>query len=145
MTHDRAAAEDIVQDVFVKIWNQRDTLEVRSTIAQYLFRATTNSSINYLRTQQRMVSDAEDIIEQIAAPVPEDDERSKNLKQAIEEAVAALPPRCRAIFVLHRYEGLRYQQIADHLGVSYHTVKNQMNIAMARLRTHLGQFVGYNP
>lgn len=67
--------------------------------------------------------------------------RQSQLKVAIEKALADLPPRCRAIFIMNRYEGMNYQEIADRLHISFHTVKNQMTIALTRLKSHLEEFI----
>ncbi len=67
--------------------------------------------------------------------------RNNQLQSAIEAALEELPPRCRTIFILNRYEGMNYQEIADHLHISFHTVKNQMTIALSKLKAQLREFI----
>ena len=138
---DSSGAEDIVQELFVKLWNQRAEMEIQTDIRKYLFRATTNSALNYLKRGQKMVREDDSLQEK---PAKGDDSdamiRKAQLQTAILKGLEDLPPKCRTIFILNRYEGMNYQQIADHLNISFHTVKNQMTIALTRLKKHLKEF-----
>jgi len=130
-----------VQELFVKLWNQRETLDIQSSYRQYLFRATSNASLNYLQKQQRL-SYQDEALRTAEADHSKADAtvRKLELDEAIEIALQKLPPKCRAIFIMNRYEGMDYNQIARRLRISFHTVKNQMSIALSRLRSDLGDY-----
>lgn len=136
---DRDAAKDIVQELFVKLWRSPDDLSLILNAKAYLYKATANAAINYLAKARRTVS-----IEQVkASPAVNPDETIslKALEKKIIEVLDDLPPKCRAIFMLSRFEGMRYREIADHLGISVKTVENQMGIALSKMRDNLKAFL----
>jgi len=140
MVNDRAAAEDIVQDVFMNLWRKRNEVDWTAPMKGYVYRATTNGALNWLDKNKRSVSFDETIGEQTAS-VSNDVEGKideKELQAKIKESIERLPAKCKAIFVLNRYEGLKYKQIAEHLEISVKTVENQISIALDRLRQDLG-------
>lgn len=136
--------EDLSQDVFYELWKKRKDLKITSLKA-YLNRAGRNKALNYLRDQKIQTEDFEtanltlkenySVIHQL-----ERDEMQKIINQAIE----TLPERCRAVFVLSRFEEMSYQEIADHLNISIKTVENQISKALKHLRNvlypHLTKF-----
>lgn len=136
---DRDAAKDIVQEVFLKLWRSPDDLSLILNTKAYLYKATANAAINYLVKARRTVS-----IEQVkAAPAVNSDETItlKALEKKISEVLDSLPPKCRAIFVLSRFEGMKYREIAGHLDISVKTVENQMGIALSKMRNSLKSFL----
>jgi RNA polymerase sigma-70 factor, Bacteroides expansion family 1 len=144
----RAEAEEIVEDVFVRVWELRERLEVRDSMKSYLYAATRNRALNQLRRERlewRWVND-----ETMCRDVPEaartehgiDDELyAADFARAIDVAVDRLPPRCRQVFLLHRQHGLTYSEIAVALGISPKTVENQLGRALKQLRTLLANFL----
>lgn len=142
VTRDKAAAEDIVQEVFLKFWKNKDQIEIKTTPQSYLFRATTNAALNHIKRNARLVRDEEELNKHAdTSPGPGAAMDKVELEAAVKAALESLPPQCRTIFVMNRYEGKKYQEIADHLGISFHTVKNQMTIALGKLREKLGHFL----
>lgn len=138
--NDREAAEDVVQEVFVKLWNKRTELTVIQSLKSYLFRATVNTALNYLETRKNIVPlEAVGNIETAAGAG--DKVHYNELERKLAEAIEQLPPKCKAIFILSRYEGMKYQQIADHLDISVKTVENQMGKALQVLREKLRPFL----
>lgn len=138
--NDREAAEDIVQEVFVKLWSKRSELGVIRSLKSYLFRATINTALNYLESRKSIVRLAK--IDAVEAPSGAGDKfHYTELERKLAEALEQLPPKCKAIFVLSRYEGMKYQQIADHLDISVKTVENQMGKALHILREELKPFL----
>lgn len=75
------------------------------------------------------------------AETPNSSMESRELEQKITQAVNNLPPKCKAVFVLSRYEGLKYKQIAEHLDISVKTVENQMGSALQKLRDELKPYL----
>ena len=140
---DRDAAEDLVQDVFVKIWNGRQTLRITTSLKAYLHRSAVNAALNYLEKRQRQVNLEPEALSNLQ-PAVNSLEESLSLKEVearVEEAIQALPPACRTIFVLSRYEAMSYQEIADALDLSVKTVENQMGKALKTMRHYLKAYV----
>jgi len=136
---DRDAAEDVVQEVFLKYWNKKDELTAIQSLKSYLYRATVNTSLNKLESNKR-TSRLEDT-ETGQSVVMEDKIHLSQLENRISDAINSLPPKCRVIFVLSRYEGMKYQQIADHLDISVKTVENQMGKALQIMRDKLKSYL----
>ena len=136
IVQDRDVAKDVVQDVFVRLWTNRNKLHITSSLHGYLKQSVVNASIDHTRKayEQRKAPLA-DTIEQRAAPGAPDQETEHNeLRYRIEHAISRLPERCRLVFVLSRYEHMTYAQIADTLKISTKTVENQMSKALKTLR-----------
>lgn len=140
--NDRDAAEDVVQDVFLKFWSKRENINIIHSVKSYLYRATINTSLNYLESNKKIIrlKDTEHSSESLTINAGEELSH-KELKSKIDEAMDQLPPKCKVVFVLSRYEGMKYQQIADHLGISIKTVENQMGKALKMLRERLKPFL----
>ncbi|MEM9324946.1 MAG: RNA polymerase sigma-70 factor [Bacteroidota bacterium] len=133
-------AEEISQEVFMYIWEKRDTIQIQSSLRSYLYSAAKNRSINYLKLElpktqaQRDISELEIGFE---VPPPQDDGRAEYVTKRVQQAVDALPKKCREIFILSRNAGLTYDEIAEELDISKKTVENQMGIALKKLREAL--------
>ena len=137
---DADRAEDLVQDLFFRLWLDREKLQVNTSLKAYLYAAVRNRCLNAVKSHSRMVvlnDEAEDRAHD--EPIPEDEHtlRIARVQAAIEE----LPEERRKIFKLSRYEGLKYQEIADRLGISVKTVENQMGRALKTLREELADLV----
>jgi RNA polymerase sigma-70 factor (ECF subfamily) len=135
------AAEDIVQEVFIKLWQKREELQIHSNLMGYLYKATVNSSIDYIKNNKNVIPLRQVNYYQETDENAEKRVMQKELSRSIEKALKNLPPKCKAIFVLSRYEGMKYKEIAQHLGISVKTVENQMGIALEKLRTELRPFL----
>lgn len=136
MLADRSLAEDMVQEVMARVW-QMDSLDhIQSNFGGYLHRAVLNTTLNRIRERKRWSSEPDDhlplLSKEDAMHAPEE------VRLAIDQAIAALPDRCRLVFVFSRYEGMTNQQIADLMEISIKTVENQMTKAFKLLRGALG-------
>lgn len=133
-------AKDIVDEVFIRFWNNRATIPQIDNLLVYLYKATKNAGLNYLsRTAFRNMHEAFDEIE-IELKDERDPESllmNKELQALIWEAVASLPPRCKMIFKLVREDGLKYKEVAEVLNLSVKTVDAQMVIAVTQIRKKL--------
>jgi RNA polymerase sigma-70 factor (ECF subfamily) len=149
LTGDPAAAEDVVQESFVKLMAGAERIEGRSRLATWLYRVATNASIDRLRDGKR------------TAPVPEEDEdgslplptllvdflspeemlRDAETRRALDEAIAALPPSLRAAFLLRDVEGLSTAEAAEALSVTETNLKVRLHRARLLLRERLSAFV----
>ena len=137
--NDLDAAEDVVQEVFFKFWQNYSETEIRTSVKSYLFRAVRNACLNlidHLKVREEYGRYLK--TDMPGGPVSHDDEAVvSELEERIRAAIDALPPERRKIFILSRYEGLKYQEIAERHGISVKTVENQMGKALAFLRQEL--------
>lgn len=132
---ERAAAEDVVQDVFIYLWTNRTAIVLRGSIYAYLLRAVKNGCINYKIKQQ-----TEDKYKNLAVRELMESGEEIDLNELHRKAQAileTLPSGCRKIFILGCVEGMTYQEIAGELNVSVNTVKTQMKIAWKRIRKEM--------
>jgi RNA polymerase sigma-70 factor (ECF subfamily) len=137
---DPEEARDLVQRVFVKLWEKRAELPADLKLRSYLFTAVRNACYNLLehkkvRHQHSRYTQQQPTAWEVS---PEILLEAKELAQRIDAAIDALPDRCREAFVLSRKEGLSYQEIADQMGISRKTVEAQMGKALKLLREALG-------
>lgn len=135
----KATVEDLAQDVFMKLWEKRETISINSSIGAYLYRMGVNEAISYLRKQQRQTQNETSRLAfaDTSTPSVEDQYLHAELDQRIVNAIDALPPRCQLIFKLSRFEGLSYREIAEKLELSIKTVENQMGKALRVLRERM--------
>src|SRR3954467_7352025 len=113
MLRDRATAEEIAQDVMLELWRRREMLEVTESVRGYLLQATRNRSLNVLRHRAIERRSEPQLIDGVARlPATDAKVREREIAAAIQEAIAALPDRCRQVFELSRVEGLKYTEIA---------------------------------
>ena len=139
----RILSEEIVQEVFLKMWMKRNTLPAISNVADYIFIIARNRILNMLRRnkmekaylQQLSSHNNENIL------TPEHQYNYKESKQLIENAVLALPPRQRLIYQLNQVQGLGLTEVADHLGLSRNTTRNHLARAMQSIRTYVQEHV----
>lgn len=143
-----AAAEDLVQDVFLRMWERRSSLPGRASAKRYLFTAVRNQALKHLahrsvvRRSHQMVKQAGRVPGTGEDPVHADREvEARELAAAFRAAVDRLPPRCREAYSLYREPGMSYAQIADIMGISVRTVETQLARARRVLRRELAQWV----
>lgn len=135
---DQGVAEEITQDVFLELWRRREAFPPDSTVGAYVLQSVRNRSLNHLRhlqVQQRSVVQVEAMTE----PAEQADVATgvNELEAAIRVAVDALPPRTREVFLMSRERGLRYNEIAETLGVTVKAVEANMSRALRLLRESL--------
>jgi RNA polymerase sigma-70 factor (family 1) len=144
----REAAEEIVEDVFVRIWQQRSTLPSIKNLRVYLYTATKNTALNYISKKAReSITEPFDHIHielKGSDITPEEILITAEMYQKIQKAVEALPPRCKMIFKLVREDGLRYKEIAEILNISVNTIDVQMAIAIKRISAALETELGFS-
>ena len=136
---DKDIAEDIVQDVFFKLWEKREVLTINTSLKAYLFQSTINQSLNYIRKYKNALKRESAYGEDIASHsnFVEMAMAQKDAGSKIDGAVNALPEASRTVFVLNRYEQLSYKQIAAKLDISVKTVENHMVKSLKHLRKWL--------
>ena len=138
IVHQKEAAEEIVNDVFLYLWKRREQSGDIRNLEVYLYIATKNLSLNYLRDNHFLHVVDEDISEYVGQYVKlevtpgsmmESAETIRQLQTAIDE----LPPRCKLIFKLIKEDGLKYKDVAALLNISVKTVEAQLAIAMKKI------------
>lgn len=132
---------EVVQDVFVSIWNKRDELTLDQNLKAYLYTATRNKSLNFLQKKKLPTVSFSPAIHDGQVEKPADEVMETNeLEIALYDEIYQLPEKCRKIFLLSRQEGMSYKEIAVKLNISVKTVENQIGIALKRIRKRLFDF-----
>lgn len=136
------ASEEVVQEVLFKLWTNRDSIIVTLSIQSYLFRAVRNASLNVLKhINIREDYKAQNEYERDDELSSEDEMIVSELDQKIREAIDQLPIERKKVFIMSRYDGLKYKEIADKLNISVSTVENQMVKALKFLRDELKDYL----
>lgn len=136
-------AEDLVQDLFLRLWEKQATPGSPELTAAYLFTAARNRALKHIR-HRRVVErfNARSVHESEQMRGGTDDEvRQRETAEAVEAAIAELPDRCREIFLLSRRQHMSYAEIAATLGISVKTVEVQMWRALRKLRARLAAYL----
>lgn len=138
---DETVAEEVVQEIFLTIWERRAALSITSSVKAYLYTAVKNRSFNYIKLQlpkEQKKVDIEEIgvIDKSSDSIEEEIVNSE-LHAYVRAAIDSLPPKCRIIFNLSRNSGMTYKEIAEELDLSVKTVENQVGVALKKLRAQL--------
>lgn len=140
---DTDTSEDTVQEVFYKLWNKRADIKIDTSLKSYLFRAVRNGCMNVIEHMKVREGFRDSTAhglgaEQMSAVDPA---IVNELEQKIRETIDKLPPERKKVFVMSRYEGLKYREIAEELGISVKTVENQMYQALGFMRENLKEYM----
>jgi RNA polymerase sigma-70 factor, ECF subfamily len=143
MLKDEAIAEEIVQSMFLKLWEKRDRLSIQTSVKAYLYKCVHNDSLNYLKHLKVKASyeDHSTYVMKDQTNQPAKTIELKELEAQLRQALSELPEQCRTIFQLSRFEELKYREIAEQLGLSIKTVEKQMGKALKLLRLRLVDFL----
>lgn len=136
-------AENIVQDVFLLLWERKDVLDIQISLLSYLFALVKNKCLDFIRHQAVVDEYKNDLSLKLSALELLNYTLSseEDIERIVVSAVDKLPERCKLIFLKSRVEGKKYKEIAEELGISVNTVENQMAIALKKLRTELKDFL----
>jgi RNA polymerase sigma-70 factor (ECF subfamily) len=141
---DTATAEDLAQEVFIRIWNRRNALQ-DVYFKAYLHRAAINMALDHLdkhKRQGRHLSIEDSVVQLPAGSGAADSPHHvKQTTAHIQQAINRLPDKCREIFILSRFEEMTYREIAGALNISVKTVENQMITALKKLRVSLQDYL----
>jgi RNA polymerase sigma-70 factor (ECF subfamily) len=132
-------AEELVQDVMLKVWEKREELDAGDDLKAYLFRATRNHALNLIRRRKLEHEHQQSLPPGEPMVAPEESDDSAKTEQDMLAAIEALPEKCREIFLMSRQDGLSYRAIAAALDLSVKTVETQMGRALKALRTALSR------
>jgi RNA polymerase sigma-70 factor (ECF subfamily) len=132
---------DVVQEAFIRLWQQRESWDPDGSVGAYLYRVTRNLALNEKRNLRlRKERECDAAAGQGASIAPRSCPDPK-LREKVEQAISALPERRREVFMLARYHDLTYAEIAETLGISPQTVANQMSSALSELRGSLSHLL----
>jgi RNA polymerase sigma-70 factor (ECF subfamily) len=139
---DPDASEEVVEEVFFRLWINREAIIINSSVESYLFRAVRNASLNVLkhiniREEYKQFNESD----RKNSNHTEEELLAGELQQKIRNAIDLLPSERKKIFILSRYEGLKYKEIAEKLNISVSTVENQMVHALKFLRSELKEYL----
>ncbi len=136
---DKEACEDIVQEIFIRLWHRRETLSISTSLAAYLFTATRYQVFHLIKKLPARAELLENVADRFLADAPDVPLYAKDLQEQINRAVERLPQRCKHIYTLSRDQHLSYKAIASQLQISPKTVENQVSIALKKLQHALGR------
>ncbi len=136
--NDRDLAEDMVQSVFVRLWENRESIQLTGSLKSYLFTSTRNAALDHIRSNKRHA----EMLEQTKPPVsedPVDDEEAGRMlfRTKLQQAIQQLKPKTKKIFLLHKVEGLTYTEISEHLDIPKRTVEYNIYAALSQLKEKL--------
>jgi RNA polymerase sigma-70 factor, ECF subfamily len=143
-------AKDIVQEVFLKLWNNRGSFEIKSSLKSYLYKTVHNFCIDHLRKELRSkvkTVSYDDLSFRLEVFEIKDSDPlfefffSEEMETALQKAIDQLPVQCRQIFTLNRFEQLSYAEISERLNISLSTVKTQMIRAMHKIKESIKEFL----
>jgi RNA polymerase sigma-70 factor (ECF subfamily) len=143
MLKDIDIAEEVVQEFFYNYWKNRATISIQLSLNAYLYKSIKNNSLNYLRQQNVRKKYATQSIEtqkEEETMNPQDEMEMAELNRIVEETLHQLPERCSQIFQMSRFEGKKYQEIADKLAISIKTVEADMGKALSLFREKLKRY-----
>jgi len=139
MIKDQDTAEEIVQDLFFRLWKDKEKLQIKSSLNGYLFRAVHNRCLHHISHSKVVEKHARETLV-LGSTVDEDTANLVNfndLQEKVAGILERLPPRCGQIFCMNRFEGLKYSEIAERLAISVKTVEANMGRALKEFRKAL--------
>lgn len=136
-------AENVVQDVFVVLWEKRDVLDIQVSLVSYLFLLVKNRCLDYLRHQVVADEYKQELTLKLTSLEHLNDSftSDEDIERILLSAIHKLPERCREIFMKNRIEGKKYREIATEMNLSVNTVGNQISIALKKLRVELKDYL----
>ncbi len=138
LNKNKQQAEDIVQNVMLNIWKNRHLLKIETSLKSYLYKASYYEFITLYNSQKRELIYINSAQKNALDVFSEDDsDVIQNKVKKVQEAIDKLPPKCKEIFILNKFKGLRYQEVADNLNISIKTVEAQMSKALSRIKKEI--------
>lgn len=137
--HDQVMTEEIVQDIFIYLWEKKENIRIESSLKSYLLRASKNRTLNYIRNEKTKLNIYNQFNEfsKETIEMPDSVMDSVRLREVINAAIDSLPNRCREIYILGKEKSMSYKEISVELGISVKTVEVQMGKALKKLREQL--------
>jgi len=141
-SRDKDTAEEIVQDLFYKLWEKKETIMIRSSIRSYLYRSVYNNAMMLIREKniRKTTNALPEDSQMYPGYKPDEQLETGELDRLVESTLLAMPKKVRMIFEMSRFEGLKYKEIADKLLISIKTVEANMGKALKLFRENLKEY-----
>jgi len=134
-------AEEVVSEVFVQLWKNRERLSIDKSVKAYLYVSVKHAAIAAIRSRQPLFEDIDDLLHMSDQSQPENTLEFLDLQQHFDRAVDRLPPRCKQVFMLNRFDNLKYKEISTLLDISEKTVEHQIAKALSILRETMQRYL----
>lgn len=138
---DEQACEDIIQELFIKLWDNRSSVQISVSLKAYLYASIRYEVYRQVRNSMSTSDVFDTLFDRLQTPVDYENIEYKELIAQVSSAVNALPQKCREVYKLSREEYLSHKQIASRLNISTKTVENHLTKALKQLRTSLGSLI----
>jgi len=141
-TKSQEYSEEIVHDVFLKIWDQEGALLITQSLASYLHRAVVNTSLNIIKREQKQMIKNENFAADFEELYTDENNHSEQLETQLiklEKALELLPPQCKKVMMMSKFDKRKQQDIADTLNISIKTVKNHLTYGFKKIRLILAE------
>lgn len=140
---DIETAKEIVQDAFINLWEKRESIDLSKSVKSYLTSSVYNKSLNHIRDNKKFDRDILTFENLSSETSYEQTDRlvTTELDNKIKDAIEELPEKCREVFIMSRFQNLKYQEIADKLQISVKTVEAQMSKALQHMRVRLTDYL----
>jgi len=135
-------AKSIVHDVFMKLWEKREEIDLERSVKSYLFTSVNNRSLNFIRDNKKFTND--EFIADIQHDEhwePADEMSAVEIQKKVEATLENVSPKVKQVFIMSRNEGLKYKEIAEKLEISVKTVETHMSVALKALRENLKEYL----
>ncbi len=143
-TNSSDAAFEITQDIFVSLWQRRTEIVFNTSLSGYLYASVRYKIIRYINSNRVKEDYYSNFLAYNQLQYDNSNEESVNLRElevAVEKVIIELPPKCREIFRMSRYQNMSIKEISQKLNISHKTVENQLTKALKHLRISLGEFM----
>lgn len=141
MIQDRSTCEDIVQNIFLKLWSERNNLTIETSLKSYLIKATRNSCIDHIRHRKIVDNYVSEFFSVNNNYTTEEYILHSDLYRHLQEAISRLPEKPREALILSRFKDMKYKDIAKKLNVAERTVEDRISKALSQLRIDLKDFL----
>ncbi len=145
LANDKDIAEDIVQNVFIKTWEKRNSLKPELSIKCYLYKSVYNEFIDQNRKMQSVTALEKKYIEELDSLMEIDEDRLEKLLLLVRQEIEKLPPKCKRIFSMSKEEGLSNMEISERLNISLKTVEAHITKGFIRIRNKMSTKYQLNP
>lgn len=143
-TQDMDTAKEVVQKVFVALWEAREKIDPTQSVKSYLYRAVRSRCLNYIRDNKKFRSKVLDLdCGDMDLMVEQEEIADDDIRQKVDKALDQLPEKCRQVFKMSRFQGMKYREIAEELGVSQKTVEAHISKAIKILRSELKDYLHF--
>lgn len=130
---DKNDAEDVVQELFLSLWKNRERIEIKENVSGYLYKMARHLALNFIRSKKQ-VGGLPENEDQILLSYEDNHLETEEFRIALYDCIDRLPDRSREVLLLHRVKGLKQKEISDKLSISVKTIKNQIWISLQKLK-----------